>query len=58
MLMGNADSVDTLIGCLAILFRYRNNLFHGEKWEHELQDQQENFEHSTALLRWLIDSHE
>jgi hypothetical protein len=57
MMNGIANSREVLIGCLGILFRYRNNLFHGEKWEYELQDQQENFERSTELLRWLIGKH-
>lgn len=55
MLHGSAGRREALIGCLVILFRYRNNLFHGEKWEHEIQGQQENFERSTSLLRWLMD---
>ncbi|MPX90430.1 hypothetical protein [Salinivibrio sp. VYel1] len=57
MLLGGADHREALIGCLAILYRYRNNLFHGEKWEHEIQGQQENFERATSLLRWLMDQH-
>jgi len=54
MLRGQSENRETLIGCLGIVFRYRNNLFHGKKWDYELQEQQENFERSTALLRWLI----
>ena len=57
MLRGNADSRTTLVGCLGIMFRYRNNLFHGEKWEYEIQEQQDNFERSTGLLRWLMGKH-
>jgi len=55
MLLGKGDSRETLAGCLGIIFRFRNNLFHGEKWEYELQEQQDNFERSTALLRWLME---
>jgi len=34
MLRNQANSErDTLIGCLGIIYRYRNNLFHGEKME-------------------------
>lgn len=57
MLRGGAGCREALVGCLVILYRYRNNLFHGEKWEHEIQGQQENFERATSLLRWLMDQH-
>lgn len=55
MLLGVGSCREVLVGCLVILYRYRNNLFHGEKWENEIQGQQENFERSTSLLRWLMD---
>lgn len=57
MLLEGAGRRETLVGCLAILYRYRNNLFHGAKWEYEIQEQQENFEHATSLLRRLMDPH-
>ena len=58
MLLGGAAGCrEVLIGCLAILYRYRNNLFHGEKWMYEIQEQQNNFERATSLLRWLMDKH-
>lgn len=31
-----------VIGCLVIIFRLRNNLFHGEKWRYELVGDQDN----------------
>jgi len=43
-----------LIGCLAIIFRLRNNLFHGEKWKYQLQGQQSNFNHASLLLIKLM----
>lgn len=55
MLLGEADCREALVGSLAILYRYRNNLFHGEKWENGIQEQQENFERATSLLRRLMD---
>ena len=41
-------------GVLIIVYRFRNNLFHGLKWAYELQGQFENFMHvNTALIRAL-----
>lgn len=58
MLFSQSESPhEELVGCLGIIFRYRNNLFHGNKWEYGLQEQQENFERSTSLLRWLMEQH-
>lgn len=37
---------------LIIVYRFRNNLFHGLKWAYELQGQLDNFTHAnTALMR-------
>jgi len=41
---------ERLAGALLIVYRYRNNLFHGPKWEYDIQGQQSNFETATALL--------
>jgi len=45
---------EKLITCLLIVFRYRNNLFHGNKWAYRLEGQQQNFEHATQLLLAVI----
>ena len=50
-----AESVQ-LIGCLVVVFRLRNNLFHGEKWRYQLQGQLDNFKHANEFLRSLMDS--
>ena len=56
MLQGNNISkVDELIGCLVIIYRLRNNLFHGEKWHYNLQGQYENFTKASDLLMALMD---
>lgn len=55
LLRPDASKSVELIGCLGVIFRYRNNLFHGEKWRYGLRGQQHNFERSSALLRWLIE---
>lgn len=44
-----------LIGCLIIVYRLRNNLFHGEKWQYELEGQKNNFVHANEFLRRLMD---
>lgn len=43
---------------LVIVYRYRNNLFHGVKWSYELQGQLENFTHANAILMQAIELHE
>ena len=44
-----------LAACLIIIFRYRNNYFHGIKWATEFRDQQKNFEESNKLLAFVLD---
>jgi len=51
----NADPASQLIGCLIIVYRFRNNFFHGIKWAYGLQDQLENFTHSASLLRKFLE---
>ena len=43
---------------LIIVYRYRNNLFHGVKWSYELQGQFENFIHANTALMRAIELHE
>jgi hypothetical protein len=43
------------VALLIIVFRYRNNLFHGEKWTYELRDQDQNFAHANAILMRAIE---
>lgn len=40
-----------LIACLIIVYRYRNNLFHGEKWVYGIKGQKQNFENANKLLK-------
>jgi hypothetical protein len=40
---------------LIIVYRYRNNLFHGEKWAYELKGQQDNFTHANAILMRAVE---
>ena len=40
---------------LIIAYRYRNNLFHGEKWAYQLQEQEQNFSHANGMLMRAIE---
>ncbi|CCE97846.1 Hypothetical protein SFHH103_03354 [Sinorhizobium fredii HH103] len=40
-----------------IVWRFRNNLFHGEKWAYQLQDQLSNFTNANAVLMRLLERH-
>lgn len=51
----NADPASQLIGCLIIVYRFRNNFFHGIKWAYGLQGQYDNFTHSACLLRKVLE---
>ncbi|AXM98056.1 hypothetical protein ACU5P1_04960 [Pseudomonas plecoglossicida] len=46
----NTSEKTKLIGCLGVIFRLRNNLFHGEKWQYELREQEQNFSNATSFL--------
>lgn len=53
----NNDPRDRLLTILMIVWRFRNNLFHGEKWAYYLQDQLSNFTHANAILMRLLERH-
>lgn len=44
------DPASQLIVCLTIVYRFRNNFFHGIKWAYNLQGQLDNFTHASCLL--------
>ncbi len=48
-----ADSVATL---LIVVFRLRNNLFHGVKWAYGIMGQRENFTHANAALMSALET--
>ena len=53
----NNDPRDRLLAVLMVVWRFRNNLFHGKKWSFGLQDQLENFTHANAVLIGLLERH-
>lgn len=42
---------------LIIVFRYRNNLFHGEKWRYNLKGQLGNFTTANDVLTKVLERH-
>lgn len=50
----NKNSKDQLIACLIIVYRFRNNLFHGNKWAYGVYGQENNFNNSASLLKKCI----
>ncbi len=49
---------DIAAAVLIIVYRYRNNLFHGVKWSYALQGQFHNFEHANTALIQAIELHD
>jgi hypothetical protein len=46
---------NTIAAVLIIVFRFRNNLFHGEKWAYDLQGQLQNFNMANDALMFAIE---
>jgi hypothetical protein len=53
----NNDPSDRVAAVLIIIFRYRNNLFHGVKWRYRLAGQLGNFTAANAVLMTMLDQH-
>lgn len=51
------DEVEILAAILIIIYRLRNNLFHGVKWSYGIRDQLANFQNANAVLMWVIEAH-
>lgn len=51
----NVDPASQLIGCLIIVYRFRNNFFHGIKWAYDLKEQLDNFTHSACLISKFLE---
>jgi hypothetical protein len=49
------DPQHRLATALIIVYRYRNNLFHGLKWQYELAGQLNNFNAANAILMKALD---
>lgn len=46
----NANPADCIAALLIVVYRLRNNLFHGAKWAYGIQGQLDNFTHANATL--------
>ncbi|GMU26330.1 MAG: hypothetical protein AMXMBFR16_12350 [Candidatus Uhrbacteria bacterium] len=46
----NNNSADAVAALLVVVYRLRNNLFHGVKWTYGIQGQRSNFEHANEAL--------
>jgi hypothetical protein len=53
----NDDPRDRMLALLMIVWRLRNNLFHGAKCAYGLHDQRENFTHANSVLMRLLERH-
>lgn len=48
---------ERVLTVLLVIWRLRNNLFHGEKWAYGLQGQFANFTHANAVLMRVLERH-
>lgn len=55
---GAADLAEVAAALLIIVYRFRNNFFHGVKWAYEIHGQFENFSHANSVLMQAIELHE
>ena len=53
----NETPRDRMLALLMIVWRLRNNLFHGAKWAYELRDQRENFTNANSVLMRILERH-
>ena len=54
---GAGEPAERAVAVLIIVYRFRNNLFHGEKWRYQLMGQLENFTHANEALIQSIELH-
>ena len=48
---------DVAAAVLIIVYRFRNNLFHGAKWLYEFREQIKNFNHANTALMKAVELH-
>lgn len=51
------DPRNVMAAILIIVFRFRNNLFHGDKWRYNLEGQLGNFTTANDVLTKVLDRH-
>lgn len=53
----NINVADNVAALLIVVFRLRNNLFHGVKWAYEIRDQLNNFTNANTVLMAALETH-
>jgi len=53
----SADTREIVLAISIIVYRYRNNLFHGEKEMRTINLQEENFRHANGFLQSLLENY-
>lgn len=53
----DTNLADEIAALLIVVFRLRNNLFHGVKWAYGIRGQLENFTHANAALMAALETH-
>ena len=55
LLDDSPDIIDTVKTMIIIIYRLRNNLFHGLKWDIDFEDQRDNFIHAARVMTKIIE---
>jgi hypothetical protein len=53
----NNDPSGRVVTVFTIILRYRNNLFHGMRWQYELAGQRDNFTNANTALMTALEHH-
>jgi len=53
----NRNPRDWVAAIFIIIMRYRNNLFHGLKWQYQLAGQLDNFSNANSALKKALEQH-
>lgn len=51
----NTDPVDSVVVLFIVVYRFRNNCFHGAKWAYQLKDQLQNFTAANSALMSVLE---
>lgn len=53
----NENPRDRVLVAIIVIWRYRNNLFHGGKWSYRMIGQRQNFLHASDALMKVLERH-
>lgn len=53
----NNDTADSVAALLIVVYRLRNNLFHGVKWSYGISGQLDNFTNASSALMSALEVH-